>query len=232
LEVGESNEIMINTLQQCHDLTALKLRSSLRSKWGPNPGDISLARVESFTLFDYANLLENAFYTFTFPSLTELIIQQDAYKDLWPVDSFNTFISRSSCALTTLSLSRVTISDLNLISALRLLPFLTTFSLDGLMDPNYGSPITSHFISSMHSSSPQPLLPKLRSLSIKFLGTLFDDAGFVGMVSSRWIPDRSLGINCLRSLVLCFSDRKVEEVYKPLWDLDRMGMRVVITGID
>ncbi|KAE9408848.1 hypothetical protein BT96DRAFT_913563 [Gymnopus androsaceus JB14] len=230
----------IDLLRRCRCLAVLKLQS-FWSKFGP--GSVSLASLKSFTFIDstqkcHRKLLENMFLTLTFPSLTELFMySEDGSGEslIWPLDAFNGFISRSSCTLTTLSLSSVTISDVDLISALHLLPSLTKFSTEALRNPKGRSPITSHFILNMHSSSTTPLLPKLRCLSIKSHGTSFDDSAFVSMVSSRWIPDRSLEIDCLRSLVLCFLERKVEEVneiYKPLWNLDRMGMRVVITGTE
>ncbi|KAE9406602.1 hypothetical protein BT96DRAFT_987440 [Gymnopus androsaceus JB14] len=102
--------------------------------------------------------------------------------------------------------------------------------------------ITSCLISTLHggldeqSSSGSPLLPKLRSLSLNVGGTAFDDAAFVSMASSRWLPDPNyaevVGVSCLRSVLLRFRARKVdEEVYMPLQYLDKMGMRVVIIGI-
>ncbi|KAE9408966.1 hypothetical protein BT96DRAFT_985286 [Gymnopus androsaceus JB14] len=93
-------------------------------------------------------------------------------------------ISRSSCTLTTLSLSGVIISDQNLIAALHLLPSIANLSTNDLLNPTGGSPLTSHFVSSMYGLSAAPLLPKLRSLSIKLLGTSFDDAAFID-ISSR-----------------------------------------------
>ncbi|KAE9408847.1 hypothetical protein BT96DRAFT_624547 [Gymnopus androsaceus JB14] len=230
----------LDVLHRFPALTILKLRSS----WSRFEPSTPLAKLHSLTFIDWTDsddrdnkLLENMFIAFTIPALAELVIYPDNNGSIsslmWASDAFHGFISRSSCTLTTLSLSSVAISDSDLISALRILPSLTSFSIKGLENLDGGSPITSHFMSSMHSSSAIPLLPRLRCLSIISHDTSFDDTAFVSMVSSRWISDRSLGIDCLRSLVLRFSDRWVEEeVYKPLWDLDRMGMRVIITDID
>ncbi|KAE9408943.1 hypothetical protein BT96DRAFT_913625 [Gymnopus androsaceus JB14] len=183
-------------------------------------------------------MLEEMFSRFTFPSLKELIIYSEDGSSaslIWPLYAFSAFMSRSSCILTMLSLSSVMISDSDLVATLRLLPSLTKWSIDGLANSGGGSPIMSHFISHMHASSAAPLLPKLHSLSIKSHGTVFDNAAFVSMVSSRWLPDRThaviIGIDCLRSLVLHFAERELDkEAYRPLFDLDRKGMRVVITG--
>ncbi|KAE9408922.1 hypothetical protein BT96DRAFT_807403 [Gymnopus androsaceus JB14] len=179
------------------------------------------------------------FSVFTFPSLGELIIcSEDGSTPnlIWPLDAFSAFISRLACTLTMLSLSSVTVFDLDLIADLNLLPSLINFSIDGLLNPEGGSPITSRFLSSLtlHDSG-SPLLPKLRFLSIKLHGASFDDVAFVRMVSSRWLPDPAcaavIGMDCLRSVVLHFEERGVDEnTYTPLYDLDRKGMQVVITG--
>ncbi|KAE9408968.1 hypothetical protein BT96DRAFT_1013116 [Gymnopus androsaceus JB14] len=220
----------------CPSLTVLTLRSSSEMRGRT----ISLARLQSFTFittittgrdYDYECSLEDMFSCFTFPSLRALAIYSNDIYFTWPPDAFSAFISRSSCALTTLSLRFSVISDLNLIAALRLLPSLTDFAFDGLVEAADRNPITPHFISSMHGSTIAPLVPKLRSLSLKLLGTLFDDAALISMVSSRWIPDPATGMDCLRSLVLHFGEREVdEEAYRQLYDLDRKGMQVVISG--
>ncbi|KAE9401023.1 hypothetical protein BT96DRAFT_992390 [Gymnopus androsaceus JB14] len=221
MDVCATRNDNLDVLRQFPALTILK-RWRYWSTF--EPSTIPLAKLQSFTFIDCKNVQE-----------CEMLenIRWFQRSLIWPQNAFNAFISRLSCKLTTLSLSIVTISDLDLVSALRLLPSLTSFSTEDLENAEGGSPITSHFISSMHSSSPAPLLPKLLSLSIKLFGTSFDDTAFVSVISSRWMPGYSVGIDCLRSLVLCFSEREIDkEVYKPLWDLDRQGMRVFIAGIN
>ncbi|KAE9393876.1 hypothetical protein BT96DRAFT_209677 [Gymnopus androsaceus JB14] len=237
LDVLEARDENITLLSQCTGLAVLKLRSGSTVSFGSS--SISLASLKSFTFVltrKRKSSLEKILSSFAFPSLTELMLYSEYNSNaniIWPLDAFATFISRSSCILTTLSLSNVIISDLNLIAALRLLPSLANLSTNNLLDPTGGSPLTSHFVSSMHGLSAAPLLPKLQSLSIKLLRTSFDDAAFIGMISSRWMPDPATGLDCLRSLVFHFLDRELDvELYEPLWRLDRMGMRVVITGKD
>ncbi|KAE9408921.1 hypothetical protein BT96DRAFT_985249 [Gymnopus androsaceus JB14] len=199
LDVGAPRGEDIELLHQCPSLTVLKLRS-FWSKFGP--GSVSLAILESFTFIHFTHMdtsrsLETMFSVFTFPSLGELIIcSEDGSTSnlIWPPDAFSAFISRSACTLTTLSLSRVTISDLDLVTTLNLLPSLINFSVDGLVNPEGGSPISFHFLSSLtlhDSGSPLELIPKLRFLSIKLHGTEFDDVAFARMVSSRWLPNRT-----------------------------------------
>lgn len=234
-------------IQRCQNLTALTLRaSSVR----PDPGYISLAKLESLTLtfaldpFDWMMMiyLGSILAAYTLPSLTDLVIVPIRYSKniLWPVPAFDKFISRSSCMLTTLSIAGVEISDLNLLATFRILPYLVNFAFDDLSVPieEAGShPITSHLISCMHPSSTTAttLVPKLRSLSLTLHGASFDDAAFIHMISSRWLPNpicaAAMGVDCLRSLVLRFRKREVDEaIYRPLYDLDRMGMRVIIVG--
>lgn len=100
---------------------------------------------------------------------------------------------------------------------------------------NVESMITTHFLTSLILHDPghgTSLIPKLRCLSVKVNDTSFDDAAFVRMVSSRWLPDADLiSVGCLRSVVLHFTEREVvEQAYELLYGLDREGMRVVITG--
>lgn len=227
----------MNLLRRYPALTTLKLRSSKKTF---EPGITSLAKLESFTLMERygsdgaCSLLESIFPTLTFPSLKELIILTEDLRLVWSQMAFSAFISRSTCIITSFSLSRLTISDLNLIAALRLLPSLAKLNIDGLKASNGESSITTHFISSLHGSSIDPLLPKLQSLSMEIYYTTFDDATFVDMISSRWLPSSqaaAIGIDRLRSVVLHFTQRKVDaEIYRPLWQMDEMGTGIVITG--
>lgn len=234
-------------LTQCLNLTVLKLWShyylyELEGDFTPNML-LSMNRLESFTfVYDTDSSIEDQLSSLILPSLTELVIYPDGdFHDknlIWSRKAFSEFISRSSCNLTTLSIGSVVMTDRDLIDALQLLTSLTNLGVDDKLQLTEGeSPITSYFLSSLHlhphnsPSSAPPLVPRLGSLSIvKFNGTFFDDAAFVEMVSSRWFP---AGINSLRSVVLRFHQRKInKDIYKPLYDLDRRGMKVVITGND
>ncbi|KAE9404401.1 hypothetical protein BT96DRAFT_427240 [Gymnopus androsaceus JB14] len=70
------------------------------------------------------------------------------------------------------------------------------------------------------------LLPKLRSLVIKLNSPSFDSEGFVKMVSSRWLPDPLFAVDSLRSVVLRSYGVDVDDnVYEPLYELDKVGMK-------
>lgn len=230
-------------IHQCSNLTSLILRSSYAKSIC---GNISLDRLESLT-FAFStrdrDLLRRILDACTFSSLGELIITPSISDNLvWPVHAFDAFVSRSSCILTRLSISGVEISDLDLLAAFRILPYLVQFAFSDVKHPRRlakkSRPITSHFISCMHASfstASEILVPKLRTLSLTLLSTSFDDAAFTSMISSRWLPDpvssAAIGVDCLRSLVLHLLEREVDkEMYRPLNDMDRMGMRVVVVG--
>ncbi|KAE9389609.1 hypothetical protein BT96DRAFT_393873 [Gymnopus androsaceus JB14] len=109
---------------------------------------------------------------------------------------FSAFISRSSCNITKLSLQGISISHVDLISALRLILSLKELSISNSKVSEHYNPITPEFITSLHTSGQSelnifrlPLVPKLCVLSLEFEGTAFDDAMFIDMISSRWLPD-------------------------------------------
>ncbi|KAE9408948.1 hypothetical protein BT96DRAFT_913629 [Gymnopus androsaceus JB14] len=226
----------MDVLQQCRSLTVLKIQRI----WPTSElSNMTLVNLETFTLFGFGDEcdLEDMFSRITLPSLGELIIypEDSPYTNdlIWPLNAFIAFILRSSCTLTTLSLSGVRILDLDFIATLHLLPSLTKLSFDD----DFGrvtNPITSLFLSSLtlHDTAFErgSIVPNLCSLSIQVEGTSFDDTAFIEMVLSRWLPDPSyaatIGVASMMSMVLRFRKREVDEdVYRPLYELDKVGMR-------
>ncbi|KIK51494.1 hypothetical protein GYMLUDRAFT_252016 [Collybiopsis luxurians FD-317 M1] len=127
-------------------------------------------------------------------------------------------------------------------SILHSTPSLEELSIiDSLITANSKSPITTTFISSLQRLRQdgiytQVLVPPLRSLSLEYKGKAFDDAAFVTMISSRWLPDpvyaATVGVDCIRSVDLTFLSCPVDKtVYQPLRYLDGMGLMVVIAGV-
>ncbi|KAE9404428.1 hypothetical protein BT96DRAFT_916787 [Gymnopus androsaceus JB14] len=158
----------------------------------------------------------------------------------------NGFISRSSFQLTTLSIKFIPLLDSDLIDLLRRLPSLHHLTVD---DSNTSPrPVTSLLVQSLHAI-PHTSSVTVFSVLVKRLQTLslttsaeaqeaFNDRDFVDMVSSRWFldgyrsaSDSNGGMACLRSVVMRFTNRVVdEEVYRPLKYLEEEGMRVVVIG--
>jgi hypothetical protein len=159
----------------------------------------------------------------------------------WPSDAFISFITTSSCMITTFTLSGISISDLELVLALQVMPSILHLDITDTDPIPTRCPITSHLMSSLQlqpmSSS---LAPKLHSLRlISYHKATFEDSAFISMVESRWFkPGSSLsstmfsmGKACIRSVVLKLAWREVDaEVYQPLRILDAEGLRVVVAG--
>ncbi|KAF9066387.1 hypothetical protein BDP27DRAFT_1544413 [Rhodocollybia butyracea] len=188
---------------------------------------------------------------FNFPSLNDLAMVYLTHA-VWAADGFTSFLSRSSCMITTFTLYDVVMSDSELIEVLRVLPSLlhlkirhsdlSYFDIYIRKLPGSEVPITSHLISSLIHQSPSIcLVPKLHSLYLESDSTsiAFDNSVFVGMVQSRWFkPGSTLSVEMLahgrasiRSVVLKLTSRELNaETYKPLRVLDAEGLRVVVTG--
>ncbi|KAF9066742.1 hypothetical protein BDP27DRAFT_1329972 [Rhodocollybia butyracea] len=211
----------------CTSVSTLKL--VLRSNWNDTLADV-------------------AFSSFTFPSLSCLVIMIGSdypYQGAWPKATLGAFLRRSSCSLTEFKVKSVSVSDFDLITTLKLMPSLVNLDVDDTpADDDLTSPITSQFIRSLHgflqtelNPSGSALVPKLRSLQLRFDGLEFDDSAFIDTVSSRWLPDKQyaagIGLSCLRVVTLRFNARAVDPVvYKPVEYLDKAGMMVVVLGTD
>ncbi|KAF9073305.1 hypothetical protein BDP27DRAFT_1289483 [Rhodocollybia butyracea] len=194
---------------------------------------------------------DEVFPFFSFPSLTELRVERLEQRaadsaTAWPRDVFISFVSRSSCMITKFTIRGISLSDLDLIASLKVMPSLLHLEVDdkGPIQTMHRSPITPRLIASLiqnqsNETLPNSLVPKLHSLRLLFDGKTFDDLAFVSMVQSRWFKPGSdlhaakltMGIGCIRSVVLKFSRRDVVvESYKPLRVLDEEGLRVVVAG--
>ncbi|KAF9064621.1 hypothetical protein BDP27DRAFT_1333187 [Rhodocollybia butyracea] len=185
------------------------------------------------------------FFSLSLPSLKELVIEGAGSRCTpWPGEALISFISTSSCTITIFTLRDLSLSDLDIISVLQVMPSLLHLEIDdGEWHNRYSwqdrqSPITSLLISNL--AQPQ-FLPKLRSLRLisHNKSGSFNGRVFVSMVQSRWFRPGSdmfmamltAGRGCIRSVVLKFSWREVDaEVYKPLRNLDKEGLRVVVAG--
>ncbi|KAE9408574.1 hypothetical protein BT96DRAFT_663091 [Gymnopus androsaceus JB14] len=191
-------------------------------------------------------LFDMVLSSLTLPSLLELHISnlraRVPYQRPWPKRALKEFIMRSSCKIEILSISCVCPTDKDLVDCLQVLPSLRKLSVNDDMVPTEKSPITSRLIASLHglgqcelTDSGSPLVPKLQYLSLNLDGVDFVDKLFIRMVSTRWLPDSEyesiVGLSSLREVLVHFRGRKVDTVaYRPLLDLDKMGLRVVLTG--
>ncbi|KAE9389790.1 hypothetical protein BT96DRAFT_926343 [Gymnopus androsaceus JB14] len=187
-----------------------------------------------------AGLLDNFLASFVCSSLTSLCLERDMDdlpnppKATWSLRILDSFLTNSSCILTTFSIRAISLQSC------RRMPSLTSLTVEDLPHRSHDHPyadqcssqtITPAFIRSLHSftsSALRPtfttLLPRLRYLTLRCAGRVFDDSGFVDMIRSRCLPAyvaRRMGIDPLQSLVLTFWDRTpglfegISEIYKP-----------------
>ncbi|KAJ4491426.1 hypothetical protein C8J55DRAFT_449966 [Lentinula edodes] len=248
-----SSEDLIGQLDRSPNLTTMVLLGQKQSFSVQGLGRLSrtMPMVRSLVLQVQLsnNLLQTVFSCLTCPRLSELSISS-AYHRYdnsaisvipWPKHLFKSFMLKVSSGLTTFTIRDISISDLDLIAALEFMPSLRSLAIHDSWLRKENSPITTRLIQSLHlrgnqrSSFRSPLVPRLHDLAVEFGGADFDDTIFVGMVASRWLPDRdySAGVDVdrLGSVVLKFFRREVnKEAYQPLQDLEVMGLRVVVDG--
>ncbi|KAF9064917.1 hypothetical protein BDP27DRAFT_1405119 [Rhodocollybia butyracea] len=203
--------------------------------------------IEAGDVFYSLSYMEMVLLSFALPSLRAIVLESNWIEPYpWSTGNFISFISRSSCMISTFTLRNVSLSDSDLIAVLRVIPSLLHLEINDYISPNpqsHHGPITSHLISSLiqHESIFISLVPKLHTLHLDCHHNTrtFDDSAFVSMVESRWFRPGSdlsakmsaMGRDCIRSVVLKVDWREVDaEVYKPLWVLDKEGLRVVVAG--
>ncbi|KAF9061637.1 hypothetical protein BDP27DRAFT_1452156 [Rhodocollybia butyracea] len=236
---GQSWSDLVETLRGCPSLKSLKLGYASPDVEGTLG---TWHKITSFSLI-IADGSDTIFSYFNFPSLKKLMVKGGPGAKL-TAKAFTSFISRSSCMITTFILQDLSLPDLYLIAVLQVMPALLHLEVhDSAWWSAYQSPITSHFISSLthHASPSTSLVPKLHSLYLtsRALDPFDDAAAFVRMVESRWYKpgsDLSMemlakGRSSIRSVVLKAIQREVDaDIYQPLRILDAEGLRVVVSG--
>ncbi|KAK1233886.1 hypothetical protein PQX77_002939 [Marasmius sp. AFHP31] len=125
------------------------------------------------------------------------------------------FIIRSSCPVTTLSISHPSSlfeDEESMVRLLRLLPHVKTLSIHEAKDQTINSLCTQHLFTNLTVQvsfpTPAPLLPRLTSLHVSAYGEDFAHEDFAAAVISRWNPDEDIstkmGVDCLRFVELVF----------------------------
>lgn len=165
----------------------------------------------------------------------------------WPQAIFGSFLARSSCKITTLSLDHVPVSDTHLILALASMESLTHLTIEETGSSTSTAPnvptITNNLLQSLkaYPSSPfesystSPLVPNLQFLRLHAHGCTFSDLPFVNVVKSRWSPvGTSTGnkrVKCLRSVKLRITGRFCDvPAFEPLQHMKRTGMKIDVSA--
>ncbi|KAK7056651.1 hypothetical protein VNI00_002368 [Paramarasmius palmivorus] len=187
--------------------------------------------------------LSNVFDHTTLPKLTSLLISSDNAES-WTVSDdipLRSFIERSCCAITTLRLKSVPMSDKQAIAMLRVMPSLT----DLYVEERKERLVTRDFLSRLsvdleHYSpleSPAHFLPNLTNLSLKIPELEPEGAEAIRKaVESRWLPDDGAvprgGVECLESVTIQItgeeSDSIPTDVFESLQYLRGAGLRLTI----
>ncbi|KAF9063478.1 hypothetical protein BDP27DRAFT_1426818 [Rhodocollybia butyracea] len=196
-----------------------------------------------------ADSLERVMSSLITPSLLELVLEQRNEKAAeYSRQSFhhvNQFFGRSQLrSLTSLVIQGLYIKDQDIVMLLRQVPSLQNLSIHSPNFPDLlsSNPISKFFIKRLHAGrqSPlvEPLVPKLRELTLKVTTQGFDSSSFVDTIASRWLPDetstRKPGLVCLRLVELHLPGTVDAEPYERLKQFDEAGLRVVVKcqGVD
>ncbi|KAK1234243.1 hypothetical protein PQX77_002550 [Marasmius sp. AFHP31] len=141
----------------------------------------------------------------------------------WDVAPFRECLLRSSCSLTSLRLEKLPIIDDQMISLLQITPCLESLHIVGAkpyMDENPDDPhniiVTTNFLrrlsahrryweTAISSSPADPVVPRLKHLTLEVHSGPLDQQALIDVVTSPWNPtgvdDTSGdGYNCLRSV--------------------------------
>ncbi|ESK91759.1 hypothetical protein Moror_10588 [Moniliophthora roreri MCA 2997] len=157
---------------------------------------------------------------------------------MWDEVPFKSFLTRSSCNITSLSLRCVPISDEQLVNTLLLMPRLSSLCLQEYRNTQSGYYLlTDEFLTRLavdHGSSSSLFLPHLTDLTLHARADRVDFDHLTKALTSRWVPDSdysaTLGCECLQSVTITLMDNKDHtESLRHLQSFRDAGMRVSIS---
>ncbi|KAF5343894.1 hypothetical protein D9758_012118 [Tetrapyrgos nigripes] len=189
------------------------------------------------------------FQWLTLPNLTRLDIMADkkqaptSCNSVFLDDCFPSFLMRSSCTITSLTLRNLPLSDVDVLAILSALPSLSTLEIkERDTEPSSNTMLTTHFFESLtidhgqtfsNRRSPSLQLKRLQFLDLRLHATLPAQC-IVELIESRWTDDPQysavLGINNLSEveiLVVRSEDATTLDVQelRDLMKVKDMGMR-------
>lgn len=230
---------ILETLSRCPNLLRLSMsiNSNMNSDQMNDLVEVT-SQLEHFSidatrqlngLPDFENLLNNA----TFPKVTPFSVSTDLELRAGNLpESFTSFISRSSCTITTLSWENITMSPNSWVSFLESLPSLTSLTVSELLLLAGESLISNIFLRTLRPhtiSSLNAFLPKLETLSLSISRPTFTVEAFMNAVKSRWLPHGNDDVACLKNVQLYISQDKCDSRIIDMLDCFAVsGMTVVL----
>ncbi|KAF9267175.1 hypothetical protein L218DRAFT_722426 [Marasmius fiardii PR-910] len=195
-------------------------------------------------------LLSNILQSLTLPKVTKILLDGDCAKDgkyegEWPAAIVDSFLTRSRCNLTSVSLEGIPLSDEDVLAVIRRTPALESLTIRELFAKDYRIPLQEtpkglvqtvtkalmiQLQKGYHLDDTGLFLPRLKQLRLRVHAHFDADLEFVEVVRCRWLSCRGvLAERGLREVSLVVLDRDLDElIYKPLGDLEKDGLRVVV----
>ncbi|KAK7049395.1 hypothetical protein VNI00_005996 [Paramarasmius palmivorus] len=152
------------------------------------------------------------------------------------------FFTRSACSLTSLTLTKLPISDTQTIYLLSILPTLTSLHIEEQCRPRLpiNRIITPSFLdrlSDVTNMDTRPFLPALARIKFLLHAQELDIGALSRALSSRWVPDSEyaseLGISCIQLVDIVFVEKgqHVEHLKSSLGWMSRAGAFLYVSNI-
>jgi hypothetical protein len=257
-----------DALRQCSALEEAELSFTYRATPVSGPFEPVLSNIStlSMQIIDGCEheAIASCFRTLATPALTTLRVWAEPggvahYEPEWHISDFASFITRSGCALSTLILQDICISDSTIISVLGLVstlthlkiqePYLKLFKYQDSESKDYKiSAITDSLLQFLQIKSMKsfyrssvstttaytPSLPHLEVLDLDGKGAedKLSIAAFKKMLWSRWRCGESKSDSraSLKSVRLCVWDQSITDGHRSEFTaLQRLGMRVDVS---
>ncbi|KAK1233904.1 hypothetical protein PQX77_002910 [Marasmius sp. AFHP31] len=252
LVLGEEAPSPLEIVVLCHNLRQLKLRDR-ESDSNQSRRHIASDLTSLIICAPNSLFLDHA----TLPKLSSFDVSFQRYEphSKWDPVPFRNMLLRSQCSVTSFSLSNADITDIEVISLLRIMPTLNCVHVHERRPSLWEEPqpvlynkiLTPTFFNQLivHESAGTslkrtsvPLVPRLHELGLDIHCHDFDGVAFSKVIASRWIPESDeremLGVDGLRSVEVRFIDEVVElpESLVALRCFTDVGLRVSIEHPD
>ncbi|KAL0570087.1 hypothetical protein V5O48_011881 [Marasmius crinis-equi] len=159
----------------------------------------------------------------------------------WNELHLQSFLQRSSCRISSLTLKCLPITSEQMISLLRMIPTIESLCIEELHQEHENRIVTRTFLDSFaagapaHLPSSTPLIPRLTDLRLVVHVKHLESETFLKALSSRWAPDPTnaveIDVACLRSvaIVVILNDGDKEGDLDGLLCFADAGVRLSIT---